>query len=72
MKTSAVISPIKRIIALLLCLMLAAALLPTLTVHAHAPEKLVRVGWYDSTYNTVDLNGRRSGYAYEYQLKIAA
>ena len=26
----------------------------------------------DSSYNTVDSFGRRSGYAYEYQLKIAA
>ena len=35
-------------------------------------NKVVRVGWYDSSYNTVDQYGRRSGYAYEYQLKIAA
>ena len=35
-------------------------------------RKIVRVGWYDSTYNTVDEYGRRSGYAYEYQLKVAA
>ncbi len=35
-------------------------------------NKVVRVGWYDSSYNTVDQFGRRSGYAYEYQLKIAA
>ena len=35
-------------------------------------EKKVRVGWYDSAYNTVDENGRRTGYAYEYQLKLAA
>lgn len=42
---------------------------------AHAQEssgKVVRVGWYDSSYNTMDNRGRRSGYAYEYQLKIAA
>ena len=32
----------------------------------------VRVGWYDSTYNTIDENGYRTGYAYEYQLKLSA
>ncbi len=34
--------------------------------------KLVRVGWYESSFNRTDENGRRSGYAYEYQMKIAA
>ncbi|MCR4909008.1 MAG: EAL domain-containing protein [Lachnospiraceae bacterium] len=34
--------------------------------------KVVRVGWYDSPYNTVDEYGRRSGYAYEYQQKLSA
>ena len=49
----------KRIVFLLLCLLLARA------------RRNVRVGWYDSPYNTVDSSGRRSGYAYEYQLKLA-
>jgi diguanylate cyclase (GGDEF)-like protein len=40
-------------------------------VHALNTEKTVRVGWYDSSFNTVDQFGRRSGYAYEYQMKIA-
>ncbi|MCR4655015.1 MAG: EAL domain-containing protein [Lachnospiraceae bacterium] len=35
-------------------------------------QKTVRVGWYDSPYNTMDERGRRSGYAYEYQLKLSA
>ena len=34
--------------------------------------KVVRVGWYDSPFNYIDNNGRRTGYAYEYQKKIAA
>ena len=34
--------------------------------------KVVRVGWYDSSYNNLDATGRRTGYAYEYQLKIAS
>ena len=36
------------------------------------PKKVVRVGWYESAYNSTDRFGHRSGYAYEYQQKIAA
>ena len=57
---------------MLLCLFVMAAFLPTPAAHATGSKKTVRVGWYDSSYNTVDKFGRRSGYAYEYQLKIAA
>lgn len=35
-------------------------------------EKVVRVGWYESVFNHTDKCGRRSGYAYEYQCRIAA
>ena len=35
-------------------------------------EKVVRVGWYDSPFNYTDKFGRRSGYAYDYQQKIAS
>ena len=35
-------------------------------------HKTVRVGWFESAFNITGENGRRSGYAYEYQLKIAA
>ena len=35
-------------------------------------NKTVRVGWFESAFNITGENGRRSGYAYEYQLKIAA
>ena len=61
----------KRIAALALCLLLAALLLPA-AAQADGADKCVRVGWYDSSFNTVDDTGRRSGYAYEYQLKLAA
>jgi len=37
-----------------------------------AENKIVRVGWYESPFNLTDPNGGRSGYAYEYQQKIAA
>ncbi len=39
---------------------------------AFAQEKTVKVGWYDSHFCYTDNAGRRSGYAYEYQQKIAA
>lgn len=36
-------------------------------------KKVVRVGWYDSEpFTYFDRFGRRRGYAYEYQQKIAA
>ncbi|MBR4153473.1 MAG: transporter substrate-binding domain-containing protein [Selenomonadaceae bacterium] len=39
---------------------------------AYADNKVVRVGWYESPFNFKDNFGRRSGYAYDYQQKIAA
>jgi len=35
-------------------------------------DKIVRIGWYESPFNSLDSFGRRSGYAYEYQMKVAA
>lgn len=35
-------------------------------------DKTVRVGWFESPFNITDDQGRRSGYSYEYQRKIAA
>ena len=61
----------KRLWIIPLCLILAAAFLP-LCAMAQETGKKVRVGWYDSTFNTKDSSGRCTGYAYEYQLKIAA
>ena len=71
------VGAIKRsvIVFLLLVLSLSTITMPTTRTTALAQEKenkVVRVGWYDSSYNTMDALGRRSGYAYEYQLKIAA
>ena len=62
----------------ILTVILTLAIIVALPLSAHVLEnnsngnKLVRVGWYDSTYNTIDENGVRSGYAYEYQLKLSA
>lgn len=62
----------KRTILLCLALMvtlIAGAALPGLA--AESEHKTVRVGWYSSPFNSMDQFGRRSGYAYEYQQKIA-
>lgn len=72
MYDTASIGKTKRYTALLLCLILAAAFLLPANAYAQTPAKAVRVGWYDSSYNTKEANGKRSGYAYEYQQKIAA
>lgn len=47
------------------------ALLP-LYAAAESTSRTVRIGWYESPFNMTDEYGRRSGYAYEYQLKVAA
>ena len=58
--------------ALLLCLLLTAAFIVPIAARAAPGGKVVRVGWYESSFNTRDQSGRRSGYAYEYQLKLSA
>ena len=62
----------KRAAALLLCAAFAFAAVPPLEAGAAGKGKTVRVGWYESSFNTKDDAGRRSGYAYEYQIKVAA
>ncbi|MBO4383998.1 MAG: EAL domain-containing protein [Clostridia bacterium] len=61
-----------RCAALALCLFVSIAVVIPAAAHAGDGKKTVRVGWYESPFNSTDKTGRRSGYAYEYQLKIAA
>ena len=63
----------KYIIAVLFLLMLLMAMF-SLSVSAQTNDKskVVRVGWFDSSYNIMDASGRRTGYCYEYEHKIAA
>ena len=59
--------------SLLFLALFACALLLTPTwARAQDPGRVVRVGWFESPFNTTDELGRRSGYSYEYQQKIAA
>ena len=65
--------PMKRAGALAVLLTILVGIILPLAAYAREPEqKVVRVGWYESPFNYSDQNGRRSGYAYEYQKKIAA
>ena len=62
-----------RITAMTVCVaVIAMILMVPLTAYAQESGKTVRVGWYESPFNTMDQFGRRSGYAYDYQKKIAA
>ena len=58
--------------AVLLCLVLTVIIWIPFAAHAAEKKKTVRVGWFESAWNTKDKYGRRTGYAYEYQSKIAS
>lgn len=64
----------RNLILLLLIFVVVSAFAGTTAEPAtNAEKKTVRVGWYDSTpFNYIDQYGLRSGYAYEYQQRIAA
>ena len=63
---------VRRCAAFLLCAVMVAALLLPLPAFAQEEEKVVRVGWHEAPYFYVDQFGRRFGYSYEYQQKVAA
>ena len=61
-----------RIIILLLCLVLITGITLPTAVLAKGSGKTIRVGWHEEPYFIKDQYGRRSGYSYEYQWKVAA
>ena len=62
----------RRISVLALCLLLALTVILPIAASAHEREqKTVRVGWYESAFHRTDRFGRKSGYGYEYQQRIA-
>ena len=63
---------IRRTAALLLCMALFLLCALPAAADAETAQKVVRVGWYETPFNRKDAFGRRTGYAYEYQRKIAA
>ncbi len=61
-----------RLFALCLLIAVCSAALSDVFVFADTPGRIIRVGWYESPFNKTDASGRRSGFAYQYQQKIAA
>lgn len=62
-----------KLVAYVLLTTLISVILAPLTAFAQDNDKkVVRVGWYEPPFFITDKDGRRSGYAYEYQRKIAA
>ncbi|MBQ6503692.1 MAG: EAL domain-containing protein [Flexilinea sp.] len=62
----------KRKGILTLFILLFLTMLFSLTVYGQdTDQKVVRVGWYESAFHRTDQFGRRSGYGYEYQQRIA-
>ena len=57
---------------ILLCIIVCIMLFPISVSAKETESKVVRVGWYEGTYNTTGANGERSGYSYEYQQSVAA
>ena len=73
MFTVSAVSRLKKLVPLALCLALTLALAAPVRVSAsETGEKVVRVGFGSGIFNHFDQFGRRAGYAYEYQQKIAA
>ncbi|MBR4720457.1 MAG: EAL domain-containing protein [Clostridia bacterium] len=62
----------KQLAAFFLLIFMAAFIISPVFSTPQGSQKVVRVGWYESPFNHTDALGRRSGYAYEYQQKIAA
>ena len=60
-----------RVLAALLAMILLCVLVPT-SAQAQDAGKTVRVGWHEAPFFYEDQFGRRFGYSYEYQQKIAA
>ena len=64
---------LRQLITVLLLFVLAGSAAVPAAASAKEPEqKVVRVGWFDSSFCYWDGFGRRCGIAYEYQHKIAA
>ena len=68
-----------RLSLFMLCFLMTAVCLMPLAVHAKESgkgqsqeRKVVRAGWFDSSFCYYDQFGRRCGIAYEYQRRIAA
>ncbi|MBR3017149.1 MAG: EAL domain-containing protein [Clostridia bacterium] len=62
---------IKRVISFLFCFIMVYSFALPVSANAGKDAKTVRVGWFESAFHRTDQFGRRSGYGYEYQQRIA-
>ena len=62
----------QRCICILLCLVLYITVLPFSISAEETKNRIVRVGWYEGTYNTTGSDDKKRGYSYEYQQAVAA
>ena len=63
---------ITRTAAFLLGVLLTLTVFAPFAAFAKESGKVVRVGWHEEPYFITDRYGRRSGYSYDYQCKVAA
>ena len=62
----------RKVIYIMLSLIVMCICVLPVKISAQNNDKVVRVGWFESPFNLTDSMGRRSGYAYEYEQKIAS
>ncbi len=69
---SAMVTRHRKVLWLAFALSMAFLILLSPTAYAQETDKnVVRVGWYESAFHSTDEFGRRSGYGYEYQQRVA-
>ena len=62
---------LNRMTRIILVLILISISITVSAIAQDSGQKVVRVGWYESAFHSTDQFGRRSGYGYEYQQRIA-
>ena len=69
---------LRMMTTIIVLIMTIVSIMAPLTVCAQSNDeqtsgrRVVRIGWHEPPYFMIDQNGRKSGYSYEYQRKVAA
>ena len=63
---------VRAAVVLLMVSLIAICSLPLSVFAEESGKKTVRVGWHESPHFITDAYGRKNGYSYEYQRKVAA
>ncbi len=61
-----------KLFCAMMIIIMASFLMPSTITSYAANRTVVKVGWHEEPYFIEDNSGRRSGYSYEYQKKVAA